>query len=96
MYSSGLLSTLSCGCQILKDYTTIDCRPTKRMCQSHLIEAMAGQRTEPKKEVVMYEKLRKLDELALELKLLTTEMREKQQRIAEILVALNTTAAQGD
>lgn len=45
---------------------------------------------------MMEETLRRLDELALELKLLTTEMREKQQRIAEILVALNTTAAQGD
>ena len=42
------------------------------------------------------ETLRKLDELALELKLLTTEMREKQKRVAEILAALNTTAAQGD
>lgn len=44
----------------------------------------------------MDETLRKLDELALELKLLMTEMREKQKRVAEILAALNTTAAQGD
>ena len=44
----------------------------------------------------MDETLKKLDELALELKLLTTEMREKQRRVAEILAALNTTAAQGD
>lgn len=44
----------------------------------------------------MDEVLKRLDELALELKLLTTEMREKQKRVAEILAALNTTAAQGD
>ena len=44
----------------------------------------------------MDETLRRLDELALELKLLTTEMREKQKRLAEILALLNTTAAQGD
>jgi len=44
----------------------------------------------------MEETLKKLDEIALELKLLTTEMREKQVRLAEILAALNTTAAQGD
>jgi len=46
--------------------------------------------------VVIEEAMRRLDELALELKLLTTEMREKQKWVAEILVALNTTAAQGD
>ena len=45
---------------------------------------------------MMDETLKKLDELALELKLLTTEMREKQKRVAEILALLNTTAAQGD
>ncbi len=52
----------------------------------------------------MEETLRKLDELALELKLLTTEMREKgprmywrvEQKIDEIKTFLNTTAAQGD
>ncbi len=47
----------------------------------------------------MEETLKKLDELALELKLLTTEMRvwgRWDKRVVEILAALNTTAAQGD
>jgi hypothetical protein len=51
----------------------------------------------------MEETLRKLDELALELKLLTTEMREKGKldqrvwlKVYQIEQALNTTAAQGD
>ena len=52
----------------------------------------------------MEETLRKLDELALELKLLTTEMREKgpfntrrvDRKLDEMKALLNTTAAQGD
>jgi len=54
----------------------------------------------------MEETLRKLDELALELKLLTTRIREEgprvslmyraQMKIDGLQAALNTTAAQGD
>jgi len=61
---------------MVKNYSTLDCRPVKRLCQSHLVAAMAGRRTEPKKEAVMDDVLEKLDELALEVKLLTTQIRE--------------------
>jgi hypothetical protein len=54
----------------------------------------------------MDETLRRVDELALELKLLTTEMRERGPRVSLLYraqlkldglqAALNTTAAQGD
>jgi hypothetical protein len=105
-YPSGIISTAPCGCQMVKNCSTLDCRPVKRLCQSHLVEAMAGKRTESKKEVVMDDVLGKLDSLALEVKLLTTEIREVgpnifllrrlKGRLTDTLNLLNTTAAQGD